>query len=309
MKKIIVIIISFLLFISCVNASQTGENSIGFERTESNNYGVNKKWNINDKNLSNVLRTPYVDANTKIYDFANALSDDEKSELNDVISGFISETGLDFVFVSINMPYVNDDENYNYAYDFYDYNDFGISNDKYGGFIFLLNTYEENKIYISSVFGEAQLYCMEEDLDKLLDSVFFDFRDRRYKDGVISFIHGAKREYSAGYDENKYYIDENGSLQEKYTLPYATSIISGAVVSLLSTLGLVKKNKMVKKASDANSYLIKSSIEYLNKTDNFINTVTTHHVITSSSSSGSGGHSHSGFGSSGGGHISGGRHF
>ena len=80
--------------------------------------------------------------------------------------------------------------------------------------------------------------------------------------------------------------------------------MSGAFGTLLGMLGLVKKNKMVKKASNANDYLVKSSVEYLNKSDTMVSTITTHHRISSDS----GGGSHSGFGSSGGGHISGGRH-
>ena len=306
MRKIILFIFSFLLLITPLKATELGHNSDGYERNESNNYGVNKKWKINDSNIDNVKRTPYVNAKEKIFDFADILSSDDEKNINELINGFIKETGLDFVFVSIDMPYSSDSENDEYAYDFYDYNDFGINNENYGGIIIVRNKNESDPYYVASLFGEAQLYCNETRLDYLLDDIYDSFKNGDYKAGVSLFIHRFISYYNEGYDENKYYIDENGSLKEKYSLPYLTSLISGGFVSLLSVLGLVKKNKTVTKASNANDYLVKSSIEYLDKKDNFISTITTHHVISTSSSGGGG--SHSGFGSSGGGHISGGRH-
>ena len=66
---------------------------------------------------------------------------------------------------------------------------------------------------------------------------------------------------------------------------------------------LVKKNKMVMKATTAENYLDNSSIHLTKKEDQFISTHTTKHV-NSSSSGGGGGGSH--IGSSGGGHSSGG---
>ncbi len=305
MKKIIIFIISFLLCIFPIFASEY--DSEGYERNETNNYGVNKKWKVKDDNLNNIINTPYVDVSKKIYDYADIFNEEDENELKSLIDGFISETGLDFALVSVNLPYTND-EDYNYTYDFYDYNDFGLNNKSYGGVLFFINVYENNRIYISSVFGEAQLYVNEENNDVILDNLFDYFKGGTYKEGVISYIHQFKNYYDRGYDEDAYYIDENGSLKKNYSLPYAGGIISGALVSLLSMLGLVKKNKMVTKASNANDYLVSSSIEYLNKTDNLVSTITTHHIITSDVSS-VGGSSHSGFGSSGGGHISGGRNF
>jgi uncharacterized protein len=71
---------------------------------------------------------------------------------------------------------------------------------------------------------------------------------------------------------------------------------------------LISKNKMVKKASVARDYIDNASIEYTNRSDQFINSHTTSYTVSSSSSGG--GRSGSSFGSSGGGHGGGGgRHF
>ena len=295
MKKILLCIFVFFLLIGNISASEMGHNSDGYERSESNNYGVNKKITITSSNMDNILKTPYVDASKKIYDFANILSDEDEKELNSLINGFIKDTGLDFVFVSVDFAYSSDSENEAYAQDFYDYNDFGMNLEHNGGIVLFRNAYSSDPYYANVLTGEAQLYCNIDCSDYLLDEIYDNFRSGNYRAGIEQYIHLYNTYYSKGYDEERYYIDENGSLRENKSLNFLPSIVSGAFATLLGMLGLVKKNKMVKKANNANDYLVKSSVEYIN----------THHRI--SSDSGSGG-SHSGFGSSGVGHISGGRH-
>ena len=306
MKKILFSILCLFMLLSSIYAENIGTNSPGYERTESNNYGVNKKWDITDSNRNYVLNTPYVDASKKIYDFVDVITDSEESDLEATINGFIKETGLDFVFVSVDMPYTNDSDNEDYSADFYDFNDFGLNNKHYGGLIFVRNAYEVDPYYTITLFGEAQLYCTTTELDYLLDDIYDYVHSGDVKQATVFILNRFKQLYDKGYDEEKYYIDDDGVLREKYGIPYLTSIISGAITSLLAMLGLIKKNKMVTKASNANDYLVKPSVEYKDKKDIFVSTVTTHHIRSDSSSGG--GSSHSGFGHSGGGHISGGRH-
>ena len=304
MKKIITFIILLFFVVIPVKADNLGHNSTGYERNESNNYGVNKDYKVNESNLEYVLRTPYVDANNKIYDFVDILTPEEENELKSIIDGFINETGLDFVFVSIDMPYTRDLDNDEYAEDFYDFNDYGINNKKYGGFILVRNNYENDPYYTISLMGEAKLYCPN--LDQLLSNIYEYFPSKRYKEAIVQTLHIFKGYYDKGYDEERYYLDENGDLKENKPLNFLPSAISGGIVSLLTMLGLVKKNKMVKKASNANLYLDETTVEYTDKSDVMVSTITTHHRI--SSDSGSGGSSHSSIGHSGGSHISGGRH-
>ena len=75
MKRIIRIIILSLLLI--LPLSLKAEVNLK-ERTESNNYGVNKKWKITESNINNVKSTKYVDSSEKIYDFSNVLNEEEK---------------------------------------------------------------------------------------------------------------------------------------------------------------------------------------------------------------------------------------
>ena len=108
---------------------------------------------------------------------------------------------------------------------------------------------------------------------------------------------------------NTSYVDKDGKLQKKYVAPIGIALGGGALVTLITMIVLVKKNKMVKKANAAVEYLDKSSVNYSVKTDQFTGTFTTRHRISSDSSGGGGG-GHSSIGSSGGGHTGGsGRHF
>ena len=59
--------------LSEINESVQEVTIAGTERTEENHYGVNKKWNITDNNMSNVMSVPYVDASLKIYDYSNIM--------------------------------------------------------------------------------------------------------------------------------------------------------------------------------------------------------------------------------------------
>ena len=305
MKRLLCLVLSILLFISPIYASTTGSNSPGYERNESNNYGVNKKITIDDSIINIIKNTPYVDASKKIYDFANILDSDDEKELSSLINGFINTTGLDFVFVSIDMPYSDDMDNDNYGYNFYDYNDFGMNMEKYGGIVLLRNTYSSAPYYTAVLTGEAQLYCDGYELDNLMDSLSSYFPNKLYKEGISKFLHSFTSLYEEGYDEEKYYIDDDGFVAEHKTLNFLPSIISGGLVSLLSMLGLVSKNKMVKKASNASNYLLNNSVNFINKNDKLVSTITTHHRISSDQG---GGGSHSSFGSSGIGHTSSGRH-
>ena len=83
MKKLLLVIASFFLFIGCVNAEIKT-----YDRTSLENYGVNKKWQIHDGNINNVLKTYAVDANDKVYDFANIITEQEELELKELIKNY-----------------------------------------------------------------------------------------------------------------------------------------------------------------------------------------------------------------------------
>ena len=273
-----------------------------YDRSESNNWGVNKHWNITSSNLSNVKSTPFVDSSAKVYDFANILSDTEEKEVHDRIINFIERTNIDMVFVSIDMPYSYDSKNEDYAADFYDYNDFGIDFSNYSGIVLLRNNYSVDRYYDMYTFGDAQLYFDQGRYDDILDSIYDDFVNKYYDDGIETFISMCSSYYNKGY-ASKYknaYVDGDRYIHYVYRVPVFACLVGSGVITLIVMLIMVKKNKMIRKATSATLYLNKNSVNYSEHTDQFVNSHTTHYTISSSSGGGSHG------GSSGGGHSSGG---
>ena len=75
MKKFkYILLVLFILLIGLINVD--AQTPTTRNREEIDNLGVNKKWNINENNRSNVLRTKLVDSEEKIYDFSNVMTDE-----------------------------------------------------------------------------------------------------------------------------------------------------------------------------------------------------------------------------------------
>lgn len=300
-KKILLFIFMFLAF--TINVSAETKT---FDRTLLDNYGVNKKWKITDSNINNVLNTPLVDADDKIYDFSDVLTAEEEQLLKDKIEEFISLTNMDVVIVTVDLPYSYDSKNEEYAADFYDYNDFGINFDKYSGILLLRNTYSSDPYYNIYTFGDAQLYYTGNVGEAILDDIYYTLHNEYYVEGFELFVNKLNFYYNEGipsYNKNLR-VDEDGYLYRVYIAPVIPIIGISSIVTLITMLILVSKNKTVIKATEAKEYL--KNIEYNRREDKFVSSHTTHYTISSSSggSSGGGGFSHSG--SSGGGHSSGG---
>lgn len=317
MKKIKHILLVFLILILIPKVyavdinDNVSKNSIGnvttFTRDGTKNYGVNKKWKITDKNLSNVLRTPLVDSSKKIYDFTGALTENEEAELRALINQFTQKYKAELIIVTYNLPYFNDSENEDFAADFYDYNDFGLEYEKYDGILLFRNTYSDNPYYDMYTFGNSQLYFSHSQYDFILDSIYDDLHSGNYLTGFNNFISMVSNTYESGIpsDLKNYYVDDNGYLEKYYKPPYLIITLISSIITLCITLHYIKKNKMVKIAQNASIYVDHNSINYSVKEDKLINKHLSHYRISSSSSGGGGGY-HSSGGSSGGGHSSGG---
>ncbi len=300
---IVTFISAYILLPTTVNAEVTTYN-----REELKNYGVNKKWNINTNNKDNILKTYAVDSNQKVYDFSNVLTDEEEQKLTDRMNSFTEKYKIDIVILTDNYQYTEDSQNTTFATDFYDYNDFGINYEKYDGVMLFRNTYEQNPYFDAYSFGNAQLYFYDTRLSNTLDYIYDDIHSEAYYSGFNKFIDKMEEYYNEG-KLTDYYVDESGFLQKQKTASYYLKMIGLSMLIALVITGiiiyiLIKKNKMVLKATKATVYMNKEKSKITNVQDNFITSNTTSYVISSDTSSG-GGHSSSG-GSSGGGFSSGG---
>lgn len=308
MKKIFYVLISFILLFSLNTKASTNTK----ERTIDNNYGVTKETNYQER-LDSILKTKYVDATEKIYDFSDILTDEEEKELKVLIDNYYNKTKMDLVIVTDNVPYVSDNENMVYAEDFYDYNDFGLKTKHYDGIVLFRNTYQLDPYYDMRLTGEAQLYYTSR-VDDILDTIYDEISNKEYLKAFKHFIELLDNYYDTGIPSSmeEYELDETGHLVKKpegpkeFKVPTIWMIISAILGTSIFTGVNIKKNKMVTHAYDANDFIDKSTINYSEKRDNFVNSFVTQHRISSDNNSSGGFSSHTG--SSGFGHTGGGRH-
>lgn len=275
-------------------------------RNDLDNYGVNKKWKINDTNKYNVLNTPLVDSSLKIYDYSNLLTENEKELLLKRINEVSKKIKMEIVIVTKDLSYYNDSENETFAADFYDYNDFGIDLDKYSGILLFRNTYSFDPYYNIYTFGNAQLYFSYNRLESILDNIYDDLHNKNYYDGFLKYINEIERYYDSGIpsEMKSYSVDDMGYLVKHYRIPFLPCLLISSIITFIIIFILIKKNKMIAKKTEASDYVDKNSINITKRLDTFLTTHTSSYTVSSSSSSSGGGHSSSG--SSGGGHSSGG---
>lgn len=303
-KLISIFLLSFLFFTSNIFAL-SDMYSIG-ERDSSNNYGVNKsKIEVTDSNKSNILNVPYVDASIKVYDYEDVLTDDEESKIRELIKQYTKETKMDFVLLIADLSmYSNDHYIETYAADFYDYNDFGIDDENYSGVIMIRDTGGRRDCIILT--GDAQLYYDSYRLDDINNYIDYDIRNDNYYEMYVKLIDRSSYWYDLGIPDSMEdaYLDEDGVVRYKFKAPIFGIIIGGGGVTAIVMYILIRKNRMVKVAKNANDYLDRKSIIYNVKNNQLINSHTSSYRMSSSSSGGGGGSSFRG--SSGCGHSSGG---
>ena len=302
-KYLIVTIFLFPIIVSAKVSDNSGYKNL-CERTVENNYGVNKKWSMNETKNNYALNTPCVDANDLIYDFSDILTEEEEVELKQKFLNYKEKYNMDVVFLSYNLPYSYDSLNEDFEADFYDFNDFGIKYKNYDGIILFRNTYEADPYYQVLTFGNTQMYIYDTRLSDIEDKLYYNIHNEKYYDAIIELLGYVDKYYNEGQLKG-YKVDANGYLIKIYYPNYLLYSIIAFVISLIVILILKSKHRMVKIARDANKYFDSKSFNLTNKEDRFITSRTSSYTISSSSSGGGGGHSSSG-GHSGGGHSSGG---
>lgn len=296
--KLLLPLIIMFLFIGSVKADSIET----FKRDESNNYGVNKKWKIDDKMLEYIKQTDLVDASKKIYDYSDILTDEEEKTLYDSIIPLIEEYKMDIVILTYSLPYTNDRQNEDFACDFYDFNDFGIDFTSYSGVLFFRNTYENDPYFDMYSFGEAQLYFTPSRMSNILDMLYDNVHNKLYFEAFNNWLYQIRVYHNYG-KVSGYFVDENSILRKNFNPLIGFNIFLTSIITFIFIIVNVKKNKMVYYATDASKYLNKSTFKLTKKIDKLISSHVTSWVESSSSSSGGG---HSSIGHSGGGHSSGG---
>ena len=294
MKKIFVLFISLFLLVLPVYASTNT-----YSRTTTD-LKVPKKIKYKSSMEHNVLLTPSVNANEKIYDFAELLTEEEEKQLYDKVKEFIANTNLDFAIVTINTNIK--DSTQEYADDFYDYNDFSID-----GLAFVIDM--QNRIFYISTAGKAMLYYDDYRIEYILSALDQEMYNHEYFNACNTLISQLTEYYNHGFSDNAdKYVVIGTQIYRK--TPYLLLSIIAVVSATIGTLILALRNKKIKLATNSNDYFDNKSFEITKDTKEFISSNTSR-VYIPPADSGGGGSSGGGFhsGSSGASHGGGGHRF
>lgn len=306
-KKQYLILSLLILF---VFPMKTFASTNTYPRTEEN-LQIRSSISVTNKVKQAALATPKVDASEKVYDFANLLTDEQEASLYELMTNFITAYQMDIVIVTINSN--NKSSAMDYADDFYDYNDFGISS-THDGLLFLIDM-DTREMWISTT-GQAILMYNDSRINSILDSTYSYIKSQKYFECAKVFItkSGSFARQGIPTNNKNYEIDNKGNYKKKssnliQSFPLFPAIIISFVLSTISVMIARSKHKTIKKATHARDYLIRNSISITKKEDRFINSHTTKVYDPPSSSSSGGGGSSTHSSSSGISHGGGGRSF
>lgn len=282
MRKVLIycFFIINMFFLINVNASTNT-----FERTE-DNLRVDDRISVNSSNIDNILKTPSVDKDEKVYDFANLFTDENEKIIYTKINEYINLTNYDLAVVTINENNKNDEVEY--ADDFYDYNYFGFD-ESFSGLLFLIDM-DNRKIYISTTGYGIKMYD-DDRIDRIIDNGYDDLVNGNYSDCILKMIDEASNYYNLGFpksnenlviDGTTVYYDEEKTLIDYLVPSFCISFIITLVVSIV----MYNKTRLKIKSINAVSYL--TSERNLSIIPNFIRSSVSRIPKSSGGSSGGG---------------------
>ena len=232
-------------------------------------------------------QTLQVASKAKIYDYAELLTEDDENVLYDDINEFIDNYDMDMVIVTIN---VNDKGSpMEYADDFYDYNDFGIGEDR-RGLLFLIDM-QNRQMWISTTGSAIQMYT-DARIDKILDYTYDKISEQDYYGCVSEFIKYAGIFASQGANGSTSVMTREGAIK--------LEIGASVLVTIIFVCIGVANHINVHKRSLAKEYISKG-LKLHEGRDNFVSRHVSKTPRESSSSGGSSTHTSSSGSSHGGG--------
>ena len=220
MKKIFLSIIIFLGSVNVVFASTKT-----YERTTDN------------------LRIPNnVVVNEKIYDFADILTEKEETNLYKDIDNFVKDTTLDLVILTekgnLNL------DNANYAFNFYDYNNFNKN-----GLIFFIHEVDGKFNIYMWTSGDVYGIYSQKRIKDILEYIHVSFDNKETYKGMSDFVKIVHGFYIADKKGELVKINSDGDVIK--TVPWFDIIILSVTLTfviIFSAFFLKKKEKSAKKS-------------------------------------------------------------
>ena len=247
LKKLywLLLIFIFTISIDCFASTKT------FERSEED-YLVPDDIVVTYFNRAAIMSTPAVDAEEKVYDFADLFTDSEEEKLYDEIIKYINNYSMDMAVVTIDEN--NKYSAMEYADDFYDYNLFD-----YNGLLLLIDM-DNREIYITTTGSAISMYS-DYRIDLILDGIYEKVSDELYYEGSSVFVSVASQLAAKGVPqgEEDFVISSAGKITKNlYIMNVFWFALIGTIIIILI---MVFTNRMVKKATSSREYLNKSTMK------------------------------------------------
>lgn len=217
-----------------------------------------------------------------VVDYANLLSSEEEQQLRGDLASFKEKYNMDTVIVTSND--LGGKSQMDYADDYFDYNGYGVGEDKSG--VLLLIDMDDRKVWISTS-GEAIKYFTDSRIDNIVDDVTAQLKNADYFEGCNEFISDINYYAEEGIPVGQYTYSEAERTQKVIFIGLGAGLIVASVVSFL----VVNSYKNSKSISTAN-YVDHNSIVFTRKKDRFISTYTSKTKIERNNNSSGGSSTH-----------------
>ena len=216
-----------------------------------------------------------------VVDDAKLLSQDEAQKLREDIENFREKYNMDAVIVT--SKDLEGKSTMDYADDYYDYNGYGLGDNKSG--ILLLIDMDDRKIWISTS-GDAIEYFTDNRIESIINDISKYLSDDEYFDACNIFLNNIQYYIDSGIPEGQYTYSE-----EEHTLKIVLIALGvAAIVAGVTCIVVVNSYKNSKSVSSIN-YIDNNSIVFTKRRDIFVNTFTTKTKIERNNSSGGNGSS------------------
>lgn len=242
MKYIRYIVLSFVMFfIFTINTSASTNT---YTRT-SDNLLIPSDVVVDSNNINNIMKTPSVSSSEKLYDFADLLTDSEEEKLIKRINKYVNSSTIDVAIVTTNdlLGFSIDD----YAYNFYDYNDFMKD-----GIVFVIYIGgNEPEIYMgNSGDTEGKVFTIYTDywINQILDYVYKDIKVGKYYSACNKYVDSLDALVDVERNGN-YRMDGNGNLIKN--IPWVEIVVLSLTLTFIIIVIIYSKAMSMKKLSYA----------------------------------------------------------
>lgn len=216
-----------------------------------------------------------------VVDDAKLLSQNEVQKLREDIENFREKYNMDAVIVT-SMD-LEGKSTMDYADDYYDYNGYGLGDNKSG--ILLLIDMNDRKIWISTS-GDAIEYFTDNRIDSIISDISKYLSDAEYFEACNIFLNNIKYYIDSGIPEGQYTYSE-----EEHTLKIVLIALGVAAIVAGGTCIVVVNSYKNSKSVSSINYIDNNSIVFTKRRDIFVNTFTTKTKIERNNSSGGNGSS------------------